>query len=124
MSYGRHSGLGVDWDAVLQQGKDIWESAQPAVQAGMAIVEDPYLPQVACEVLRLNKIQEGRPPGPRCPKPINPKPNKGVGLVHAVKPLQAFVYARQNPWVVPAAVLGVVGISFGVGYWAGKRKRR
>jgi hypothetical protein len=116
-------GLDIDWNDVLSKAQTLWDRAGPTLKAGMAVIEDPYLPQVACEVLRLNAIQEGRRPGPKCPAPRNPSSKKGVGLSYAVKPLQAFVYARQRPWIVPAAILGVVGLSFAAGYWARGRKR-
>ena len=115
--------LGLSWDDVAQAASNIWNKAGPVLEAGVAVVNDPYLPQVACEVMRLQAIQAKRPPGPPCPSPKNPG-NKGVGLQYVVKPLKAFVYLRQHPWILPAGAAAAVGLIFAVGYAAGRRRSK
>jgi hypothetical protein len=111
MSYRTHSALG-------QTG-----ALATGVKAVTAVATDPYLNEVVCNVLRLEKIQAGTDPGAPCAK-TRPGLRGGIGLSSAVGPLRAFVYHRQHPWIVPTAVAGIVGLTFLAGYWAGKSRRK
>jgi hypothetical protein len=50
----------------------------------------------------------------------------GVGLHRVVPALDAYIYARKNPWVPwlagGAATLLLVGLGFGIGRWTAKPK--
>lgn len=114
MTYHRH-GLGADLETIGS-----------AVRAAGKIAEDPYLPEVACHVLRLNQITTTGDPGKPClPTIVSPdKRNKGVGLSAVVGPLRAFTWARTHPIETMGIGILVVGGIFLLGYGAGKRRGR
>jgi hypothetical protein len=110
-------------------GIDIWgaigsaiQKAAPVAEIGSAVLDDPFLPQTACEVKRLQKAQAGLNPGPRCATTVSSS-TKGIGLRYAVGPLRTYVFHRQYPFVIPTvAVLGLAGIYY-LGYMHGKGKK-
>ena len=88
------------------------------------VVEDPYLPEVACQLLRLNALERGALPGAPCKRTPPARAqirNKGIGLRYVAGPLRAAVWARQNP--VPAALIaaGTVFLIGYIGYSMGKK---
>jgi hypothetical protein len=86
------------------------------------VVEDPYLPEVACQLLRLNAIERGMAPGGSCAKTTRRAvPGKGIGLRYVAKPLRAAVWARQNPLAAAAVVGGAVFLIGYIGYAMGKK---
>lgn len=109
-------GLGLDLGELINKGG-------PAVAAVAKVVQDPALPEVTCHVLRLNKITEGKDPGPPCVRKVyTPSEKKqGIGLTLAVTPLRAAVWARGNPVLAAGAGLAVAGVLIGVGYALGRR---
>lgn len=124
--------LGLAWEDVAQaaakylpQAKDYIQKAGTGAQAGKAILDDPYFPEVTCHLLRLRAITKGQNPGPRCPSTVTTPQmlRKGIGLQYAAKPLRAVVYTREKPWVVPVAALALVGVPFLVGLKLGKGRR-
>lgn len=112
MSYRTHH------DALGQTG-----AIQTGVKAVTAVLADPYLNEVVCNVLRLENIQAGVKPGPPCAK-TRPGLRGGIGLSEAVGPLRAFVYHREHPWIVPTAIAVIIGGTFLAGYWSGKSRRK
>ncbi len=86
-------------------------------------MSDPYLTEVTCNILRLERIQAGQKPGVPCAR-TQAGLRGGIGLSEAVGPLRAFVYHREHPWIVPTAIAGVIGFTFLSGYWAGKSRRK
>jgi hypothetical protein len=98
----------------------------PAIQAAGKVIEDPYLPEISCHLLRLNKITRGVPAGPPCPRTaVSPTARpKGIGLSTAAKPLRAWVWAKENPIIAAAAGASIVGLIWGVGYRMGKKRKR
>lgn len=90
-------------------------------KAAAAIATDPHLPEVTCQILRLQKIEGGKNPGPSCPR-ISTKasPGTGIGLRYATGPLRLFVKTREHPWILPVAVAAILGTAFAVGYVLGK----
>lgn len=95
-----------------------------AAQAAIRVADDPHLPEVACHVLRLSDMEAGRPAGSPCPPvPLNRSPGKGIGLRHAVVPIRLAVKVREKPWVAVLAVGGILGLTFALGYGAGRRKK-
>jgi hypothetical protein len=92
--------------------------------AAFKISDDPHLPEVACQVLRLSDIEEGRKLGAPCPKiSRNASPGRGIGLRHAVVPIRIAVKARENPIMALGFIAAVTLAVFGVGYVTGKKKR-
>jgi hypothetical protein len=122
----------ADIDRLLSQASGLWSAtrAQPGdgsfsetFKAGVKILEDPYLPQLACEIVRLNRIQAGLNPGKSCPAPRFVDPTRGIGLEDVVTPVRAFQFYKQHPLIVAAgAATFVVGI-FTVVAWLGYRAR-
>ena len=112
----------------VAQGADIaaaLDKAAPTILAVSKVVEDPALPEIVCEVLRLNKVVAGQPAGPSCPRRVltAAQKSKGVGLYVAREPLRAYIWARQNPALAWGAGLAVVGLIGLVGYTLGRRSR-
>lgn len=88
------------------------------IDAVAKITEDPALPEVACNVLRLNRVTEGKS-APPCSRRVYTAADrhKGVGLYAALPPLRAFVWTRQHPVAAVAVGAGVVGGLVALGYW-------
>ena len=123
MSYhNRRQSLDGVWEDLLSQGAQLFKQAQPALQVGAKILQDPYLPETACEITRLSNLEAGRAAGAACPRTSATQAQiaKGVGLRHAVTPLRFYIFHRQHPWVVPLAVAGVLGLTFWIGREVGK----
>jgi hypothetical protein len=96
----------------------------PAVLAASKVIEDPALPEIACEVLRLNRVVSHQNPGLPCQRRVLTEADKrkGVGLYLAREPLRAYIWARQNPALAIGIGLGVVGIIGAIGYAIGRRR--
>lgn len=91
--------------------------------AALRASEDPHLPEVTCQVLRLSDIEAGRKLGAACAKiPRNASPGRGIGLRHAVGPIRIAVKARENPILAWGSIVGLTLLVFAVGYQTGKRK--
>lgn len=90
------------------------------------VAQDPCLFKVAELALTLNKLEQ--PAAPARPGAPAPPPVKGIGLCSAVAPLNAVIYVRRRPWVLPVAgaalVLGLVGIGFIAGRRSGRKAAR
>jgi hypothetical protein len=101
------------------------DTIAPAIFAAAKIVEDPAVPEIACEVIRLNKVMAGQNPGPPCQRRVLTPADKrkGVGLYVARQPLRAYVWARQHPGTTLAIGAGIVLAIGLVGYTIGKKSR-
>ena len=108
-------------------------SAADILSAGLSVAADPCLPKVTSLLLRLRDLEAASTPLRQvtsgATKPSGAKPpaapaEVGIGLCRAVKPLQAIVFVRQRPWVLPVGALAVVGGLVGIGYALGRRRRR
>jgi hypothetical protein len=102
-----------------------WSKVGTALEAAGKVAGDPYLKQVACEVLRVSKVEAGQDPGPPCPLTAPPGTviPGGVGLRHAVWPIKVYGFHKRYPYVIPLAAVGVLGLIFYAGYATGKRRR-
>ena len=108
-------------DGLIGRGLELLETAGPALEAAIQLLEDPYLPEVTCNVLRLSKVEQGKPVGAPCP--VGPRgQRKGIGLRYAIKPLRAAVWVRLNPLLATALGISVVGSLIGIGVIIGKAK--
>ena len=107
--------------AYTQLGLDIGST----VKAASKIIEDPALPAVTCEVLRLNRVVEGKSPGPSCSRRVftAAEKRKGVGLHLAVQPLRIATWARANPALAIGGAAAVVGGLVWIGYAMGRKRR-
>ena len=88
-----------------------------ATQAALEIVRDPYLGEVACEVMRLHTLQASGQLGPPCARtdPRQRTSTAGVGLRGIVGPLRLYQQHVQRPWLFPAAAVGIVGLAYYLG---------
>lgn len=104
-------------------------SVTTVVSAAAAITTDPCLVRVSQLVLRLQELEAraaapSRPTAPGKPPATPAPPTRGIGLCHAVRPLEMVVWARERPWVVPLGGLALVGGLIGLGYAMGRRGRK
>lgn len=90
-----------------------------AVQMGISaaktakhVLADPALPEL---LLTLEEIYAVESATPSKPGVVGTTVKKNIGLKHVVPPLRAYLYARRNPWVVPAVVIGAFAIPFLLG---------
>ena len=82
------------------------------------VASDPYLPEVTCRIAQLKNIDHNEPVQ-ECTETA-PGVVGGVGLANAIPVLRAYVYAQQNKWVYPLAVLAILGLPFWAGYEVGR----
>jgi hypothetical protein len=110
-------------------------SAAPALlkagQAGAAvatrITADPHLQEALCEGLRVLNVLDNKPAGKPCRRtgPVSQaRMARGVGLKSALTPTRAFIFHRENPWALPVAIGGTVGLVFLAGYFIGKGRKK
>jgi len=92
-----------------------------AALAAGKVIEDPYLPEVACQLLRLNALERGMIPGAPCARTPKTRTNKGIGMRYVAPPLRAAVWARQNRLAAIGIAAGAVFLIGYVGYQIGKR---
>lgn len=88
------------------------------------VIGDPALPEVLSLVKQLYVLETSRPKagGGTSTGPIDYR--AGVGLSAAVMPLKVVLYVRKNPWVVPAAVAGLLGLPLMLGFSLGRASKR
>ncbi len=117
-------GLEQETDVSYLSTGDAASTALDAATATLKVAEDPFLPEVVCQVLRLSAIEEGRSPGPPCKRLVGrPAPGRGIGLRYAVMPLRVAVKVRERPVMamigVGAVLLGLVAFGYGLGHQRG-----
>lgn len=121
-TYPRHhaSALAGDFDV-----SEIIKKGGPALQAAAKVIQDPALPEVTCNILRLNRAVEGKNPGPPCQRHVYTQAQKkrGVGLHLAIHPLRGYTWARQNPALAIGLGASAIALIFGLGYMLGERRR-
>lgn len=82
------------------------------------VASDPAMPEVVCRVQQLQAIDRGQTVGV-CTETL---PGIGTPWIQRVLPvLRGYVYAQQNQWVYPAALLAVIGIPMWIGYELGRK---
>jgi hypothetical protein len=87
------------------------------VSAAAAVATDPYLPEVVDLVLKLKTSEKSSS------STSSGSTGKGVGLRNVVGPLRFFVKVQQKPWILPVAVVGIVGTIFAAGYFIGSPRK-
>jgi hypothetical protein len=90
-----------------------------AIGTAASAVNDPYLPETICHVRQMSELENGGRVVTTCAKTADGL-RGGIGLRKFVKPLRAYVYAEQNPWVYPVAIGAAVGVPLLLGYLLGK----
>jgi len=102
-------------------------SSSGAISLAKDALEDPCLAKVTQLALTLDALlYPPAPAKPGAPKPGAPKPSrpvKGIGLCGVVKPLNAAIYLKRNPWILPAAGAALFLGLFGLGYYTGRSRR-
>lgn len=94
-----------------------------AGEAVAKIVEDPHLPEVSCQVLRLSALEKGVKVPPCALVPVATSPGKGVGLRSVVKPLRLFVKFKENPALGYLIGAGVFATIYLLGYKQGRKAK-
>lgn len=99
---------------------DLLSSIEGAVGAGAEIATDPYLPETVCHIQQLAQINAGQAVQ-ACTNTADGLPG-GIGLSSLMTPLRAYVYYKQNTWVLPLAILAILGIPFYFGLEIGEER--
>lgn len=121
MTYQVRQALGASpTDAILDKAKQYLATIKQVGGQAISVLEDPYLPEMACRVAQLNAIEMKRPV-PYCPATPGGKTG-GIGLRKVAPVMRAYVYAEQHPIVKPVAVAAVIGVPFLLGYLVGRRR--
>jgi len=90
------------------------------VGTALDVAADPYLPEVVCRIQQLTQVDRGQAVQ-LCPDtPDNVV--GGVGIGRVIPALRAYVFAQQNQWVYPVAIVAVLGLPMLIGYHLGKGK--
>jgi hypothetical protein len=115
-----------DIEAMIKLAPTLIGSGHAALKIGRRVVADPHLQEALCEGLRVVNVLDNKPAGPKCRRtgPVSKaKLAKGVGLNQGLLPARAFIFHRENPWVLPVAIGGTVGLVFLAGYFIGKGRK-
>jgi len=82
------------------------------------VASDPAMPEIVCRIQQLQAIDRGQPVGVCAETP----PGIGMPWMQNVLPvLRGYVYAQQNKWVYPVALLAAIGIPMWIGYELGRK---
>lgn len=82
------------------------------------VASDAALPEVVCRIQQLQAVDRGQPV-PLC---AETPPGLGAPWAQRVMPvLRGYVYAQQNQWVYPVALLAAIGIPMWIGYELGRK---
>ena len=104
---------------------DAWDDVK-----SLSSAIDPYLPEVLCRIDQLRALRSGRsvldvmmfqPPTGPVPACVTTPPGitGGIGVVRAINPLRAGVWAYMNPGGVWLGIAVVLGVPFLIGYSMG-----
>lgn len=125
MTYSRYRTPAVRRSSSLVPMGDAWDDVKSA-----SSLIDPYLPEVLCRIDQLRALRSGRsvlqvmmfqPPTVPVPACVTTPPGivGGIGVVRAINPLRAGVWAYTNPGGVWLVLALAVGVPFLVGYSMG-----
>ena len=113
------AGLGdIDVSKILSYASKVPQYATTI----MEVIDDPYLPETACQIDRVYEARHGYPIK-TCNKMPPDGSSSGLGLNRAIPVLRAVAYAEQHKWIYPLAVAAILGIPFMLGYRTAERKR-
>ena len=90
------------------------------LNAAVDVASDPYLPEIVCRIQQLKQVAQNQPVQ-QCTDTPDSVPG-GLGLRNAMPVLRGYVYAQQNPWVYPVAILAVLGLPFVLGFELGRSR--
>lgn len=111
---------------VFRRGKSILQGSGGILQATKYILEDPALPEIATQVIKLHNLQQNATyykTISSAPKALHGPPGvvPGIGLRDIVTPLKMYVKFKEQPILGYAALAGVLAVPFLLGYFVGKR---
>lgn len=98
-------------------------TAADTVVSAAAVVSDPALPEVVRLIRQIHEAEKASAP-PSKPGTKPPSYSAGVGLSAAIGPLKVILYARRNPWVVPAAAAALLAVPLFIGFSLGRSSKR
>ena len=125
-----HGTLGLDVSditALIALAPTLLKTGKTAVAIGQRVIADPHLQEALCEGLRVVNVLDDKPAGRPCRRtgPVSrAQLDRGVGLKGALLPARAFILHRENPWALPLAIGGTVGLVFLAGYFIGKGRNK
>lgn len=122
MSYVKREGLGVDWSGASNTASKAVDTAMayidkalPALDSVRYILEDPALPQITGQIIKLHNAEKAHA------GPAKAQSFKGINLQRIVPPLKLYVKTREQPILGYAIIAGALAVPFLIGYLFGKR---
>lgn len=119
-------GIADDVQTILSQGPAVAQNAAaiisrigPYVGTVRRVVDDPAFPAVIQRIQTIADIEASSAASSGAPSTTH----AGVGLSRAVPILNAYIYARRNPWAAGLVVSGLFAIVIGIGYRWGKNRK-
>jgi hypothetical protein len=125
-----HGTLGFDASdiaSLIAAAPTLLKTARAGANVGARVIADPHLQEVLCEGFRVINVLDNKPAGKACRRtgPVSQaRMDRGIGLKGGLLPARAFIFHRENPWVLPVAIGGTVGLLFLAGYFIGKGRKK
>lgn len=120
-------GIAEDVQTILSQGPAVAQNAAaiisrigPYVGTVRRVVDDPSFPIV---IQRIQTIADIEASSASSGGGGGSTAHAGVGLSRAVPILDAYIFARRNPWTAGIAIGGIFAIIIGIGYRLGKNRK-
>lgn len=121
-------GIAEDVQTILSQGPAVAQNAaaiisriNPYIGTVRRVVDDPAFPTVIQRIQTIADIEASAAAASGVPQSTQAR--AGVGLSRAVPVLDAYIFARRNPWTAGLVLGGIVAVIAGIGYKYGRRKR-
>jgi hypothetical protein len=119
-------------ERIIEKGATVLATGEKAVDVAVNVTQDPCFLQVVDLVRQLHVAEQPRGglrglgsyrvPGraTRGMGYIAMGDVPGIGLCRVVTPLKIYVATRKNPYIIPLAIAGILGVPFFLGYLFGK----
>lgn len=117
--------LGDTWSTI----QDILTKTPKYIDVIGSVLEDPALDAVVARVKTLAAIEKATPRAAPTTAPVTAPiattaGKKGIGLSVAIRPLDLYIWYKNNKWVLPVGIAGVVLVLGGIGFTVGRLSKR
>ena len=114
----------IDFSGIFKTGAELVDTYGSAAVTAVQVADDPAFPEIACQAVRLTRINAGEPAGEPCTPTVMTaaNANKGIGLSEALVPVRTLVWMRANPMITGSVLFGALASIWLTGYVAGRMK--